>query len=449
MITTLAAGVALALLAAPVQGQDTDARWVPFVGCWEAVGAEDEIGLLCFSPVTGGVELTNIVNGEISSTERLVADGSPRPIAAQGCEGWEAVEFSEDGRRAFTRTEFTCEGGEARTGTGVMALTAPNFWVDVRELEVEGETVAWVQEYTLADADRLAEEGVDDPAADMRMAVRSARMAAASPIAIDDVEEATRRMGDQAVETWVVAQRDDLDVDADDLVRLDEAGVSDRVIDAVVAVSHPEHFVAAAGSEVEAVEGGPRPTHYRGYMGFNPWFGPGWGYRYGFGAYGYSPFYGFGYSPFYGLRYSPWYGYGYGGYGYGYRPGVVIIERRDNGGRIYRGSGYRSRGGTPSGRTARTRGGDGTPSFSTGGRRGGAVTPSRGGATRRGTPRGARRRSGGSGGGAAAPARSGTRRGSAAPSRGSSSRGSVAPSRGSTSRRGTPRGAKRRSGVEL
>lgn len=429
--TALGTVAALALVVAPVQGQDTDGRWLPFVGCWEAVGAEEEIGLLCFSPATGGVDLTNYVDGEVASTERLVADGSPRPIAAEGCEGWEAVEFSEDGRRAFTRTEFTCAQGAARTGTGVMALTAPTFWVDVRELDVEGETVAWVQEYVLADADRLAEAGVADPAADMRMAVRSARMVAAAPIDLEDVEEATEQMGDRAVETWIVAQRDGFDVDADDLVRLDDAGVSDRVIDAVVAVSHPDRFMVDAGADIEELEGAPRPTHYRGYMGFNPWFGSAWGFGYGYGPYGYSPFYRSRFSPGYG------YGYGFGGYGYGYwgsRPGVVIIERRDRGGRIYNGSGYRSRDATPSGRTARTRGGNTTPSFSTGGRRGGAVAPSRGGTSRRGTPRGARRRGGSSGGG------------SAAPSRGSSSRGSVAPSRGSTSRRGTPRGAKRRSG---
>lgn len=391
-----AALAALAVIAAPAQAQQADSRWQPFVGCWEAVGAEDEIGLLCFAPSDGGVLLTNVVEGEVASTERLVADGQQRPINAEGCEGWESVHFSEDGRRAFTRTEFTCAEGEARSGTGVMAFTAPNFWVDVRELDVDGEKVAWVQEYLLADAETLADAGVADPAAEMRLAVRSARLAAAADLDLADVEEATQVMGDRAIETWVVAHRTSFDLDAEALVRLDDAGVSDRVIDALVAVSYPDRFMVEAGSPAEQMEGAPRPTHYRGYMGFNPWFGRSFAYD----SWGYSPFHRYRYTPFARYGYSP-YGYSYGyGYGYGYwgsRPGVVIINRKpsDNGGRLYSGQGYRARGSaTPSGRNARPRG-SATPSFGRGGSGGGAAAPSRG-ATRSAKPRGAtRRRSGG------------------------------------------------------
>lgn len=396
-IGLVAAGL---LFAAPAQAQQADARWLPFVGCWEAVGAEDDIGLLCFAPSEGGVLLTNVVNGEVASTERLVADGRQRPINAEGCDGWESVEFSADGRRAFTTTEFTCAEGEARSGTGVMAFTAPNFWVDVRELDIDGEKVAWVQEYLLADAETLAEAGVADPAAEMRMAVRTARLAAAAELQLDDVEEATRVMGDRAVETWIVAHRTSFDLDADALVGLDEAGVSDRVIDALVAVSYPDRFMVEAGSPAEQMEGAPRPTHYRGYMGYNPWFGSSFGFAYD--SWGYSPFHRYRWSPYSRYGYSAFgypYGYGYG-YGYGYwgsRPGVVIINRRppDGGGRLYQGQGYRPRStATPSGRNARPRG-NAVPSFGRGSAGSGSAAPSRTGTTRTAKPRGARRRSGG------------------------------------------------------
>ncbi len=362
------------------------------MGCWEAVGAEDDIGVLCFEEADGGVALSNLVEGEVVSTETLVADGRPRAITAEGCEGTESVEFSADGRRAFTRTEFTCAEGDTRSGTGVMAFTAPNRWADVRLLDVEDEEVAWVQEYRVMGADRLAEEGITDPAEAMNMAVRSARMAAAAPIDLDDVEEASARLDERAVETWIVTKGDRFDIDGDELVRLDEAGVPERVIDAVVAVSYPDRFVVEAGAAVEDAEGRPRPKHYRGYMGYDPWFGPAWGYGWEYGR--------FGYSPFLGYRYSPWWsGYGYG-YGYwGSRPGIVIIDRRpaDGGGRVYNGRGYRQGSGAATGRTARPRGGA-VPSFSTGSRGSGSVAPSRGGTSRRATPRKAKRRGGGSGG---------------------------------------------------
>lgn len=379
--------VLLGAAATEAGAQEGDARWLPFVGCWEAVDAEDSIGLLCFTPAGGGVDLVNYVDGEVASTERLAADGQPRTIQAEGCDGWESVEFSQDGRRAFTRTEFTCSEGSTRSGTGVMALTAPDTWVDVRVLDMDGEEVAWVQEYRLAAAERLADEGVPNPAAERRLAVRSARMAAAAPIDLEDVMEASSRMDERAVETWLVAEGDELEIDADALVRLDDAGVPDRVIDAAVAVSYPDRFMVEAGGDGARMADAPRPKHYRGYMGFDPWFGPAFGVRYG-GWYGYSPF-----SPF---GYSPW----YGGYGYRYwgsRPGVVIIDRRpsSSGGRVYNGRGYRQGSGS-TGRAARPRGGS-SPSFSTGGSRSGSVAPTRSGTTRRATPRKAKRRGGGSG----------------------------------------------------
>ncbi|MGB1780300.1 MAG: hypothetical protein ACPHQP_12145, partial [Longimicrobiales bacterium] len=205
---SLSAGaVALVLAALPAAGQanasDLDGRWLPFIGCWEAVGAQEDIGLLCFSPAGEGVEVTNYVEGEISSIELLVGDGERRQVSAEGCEGWESLVFSEDGRRAFTTTEFLCGDSEARAGTGVMTFLSTTGWADVRALEIDGEPFAWVQEYELASLETLREHDIADPASDLGMAVRSARMAASASIDIDDVLEASMSMDDKAVETWV------------------------------------------------------------------------------------------------------------------------------------------------------------------------------------------------------------------------------------------------------
>lgn len=386
--TAMLAATAALALSSPLSAQaEQDGRWMAFVGCWEAVGAEDDLGLLCFDLDGAGVQLTNYVDGEVASTEGLVADGSQRPVAVEGCEGWESVEFSADGRRAFTRTEFFCGTDEARTGTGVMTFVAANRWADVRVLQVSGEEVAWVQEYVLADRDRLGELGIESPAEGLTMAVRSARMAATAPIDLADVEEALGLMDAKAVETWIVAQQDELDPDADDLVRLADAGAPSNVIDAVVAVSNPDRFVVEAAGPIEEVADAPRPTHYRGYMGWSPFYGSRWAF-------------GYGYSPF-GYRYSPWgwdYGYGYGYNYWGSRPGYVIIDRRPRGGTMSNDRGYIPRSGRiPAGRMARPRGDSPSPSFSTGGgSSAGSAAPSSGG--RRATPRKAKRRGGGEGG---------------------------------------------------
>ncbi len=347
-----AGALTLLLTALPVTAQvdlvDMDARWVPFIGCWEAVGAEDEIGLLCFTPTGDGVEVTNYVEGEVSSIELLVGDGERRSVSAEGCEGWESLVFAEDGRRAFTQTEFLCGDSETRQGTGVMTFLSTTGWADVRALEVDGEPFAWVQEYELASIESLREHEIADPAADLGMAVRSARMAASAGIDVDDVIEATAIMDDRAIQTWVMLQGDDLQADARDLIALQDAGVSDELIDAVVVVSNPEQFMVEVGQDVDRYDVPPYPVHYRGYMSVAQYWGPRWGSRYGYSPY-YSPFYGGGYG---GGYYGGYYGYGY----YGSRPGIVVVSPRENrgGGAVYR-DGYR-RGGDGAGRTARPRG---------------------------------------------------------------------------------------------
>ena len=343
--------------ALPARGQIDDSRWLPFIGCWEPVAEGSEGGLLCFRPADGGVEMTSLAAGEVVSTEQLLADGQRRPVVAEGCEGSESVSFSEDGRRAFTRSEFVC-GGDSRLGTGVMAVVAPNRWIDVRALDVQGERVTWVLEYGLVGLDRLSEEGIDDPQEGFSMSVRPARMAAATEIDLDDVTEAVERIDSEAVVAWIVAHQDRFDFDGDELLRLADSGVPESVIDVVVAVSYPERFVVAPERAIAEADPGFEGRRIPISVG-----------------YGYSPF-GFGYSPYgygrsrFGYGYSSFgYGYGYGsGYGYGgYIPTVVRVERRqvESGGRVVNRRGYSS-GSRGGGRIARQGGSSSTGAASAG-----------------------------------------------------------------------------------
>jgi hypothetical protein len=310
---TAALGAALALPATAQQ----DARWTPFVGCWAPAGADAEAGLLCFRPAGVGVEMFNVVGGEITATEPLVADGQPRDVSAEGCEGSERVEFSDDGLRAYTRSEFRC-GDESRQGSGVMSFVAPNQWIDVRALSVSGDPVAWAQGYQLANAEQLSAQGITDPAAGNQELIRAARVRASRDIAIEDVEEAASRVEARAVEVWIAAHETPFELDGDELVRLADAGVPESVIDVMVAVSYPDRFVLSpegAASEadrtamVDQYPAGFRPG-YRSFL-WSPWVGS--AYRYG-----YNPYYSrFGY-----------YGYGFGGYGgyWGYVPATIIVQ---------------------------------------------------------------------------------------------------------------------------
>jgi hypothetical protein len=303
------------------------------------MGAEGETGLLCFRPFGNGVEMSNYFEGAVTATEYLVADGDPRSVTAEGCVGTESVEFSEDGRRVFTSSDFSCEGGEARSGTGVMSFIAPTQWIDVRSLTVDGEPVAWVQRYSAAAPESLEEHGADDPVALDRSNIRARRLLVARDIDLEDVDEVIARVDPEAVKAWIATHETDLNVDAATLVRLADAGVPEDVLDLMVAVSHPERFAVTPDGVPEEVMDRVATNAYRS------------GRRVGFRSFLYDPFYyGYGYSP-YGYRRFGYYGYGYGGY-YGYVPTSVIVIDRDvtSGGRMIRGSGYRpSRSGGSSG----------------------------------------------------------------------------------------------------
>ncbi len=380
----LLGGLAPSSLAA----QEMDGRWLPWLGCWEAVDAGDDAPLLCVRPAPQGegVEFLTWAEGEVTSTEMILADGLPRDAEREECRGLEEAGFSDDGHRVYLKSQYVCEGGGERGASGILAMVNPMEWVDIKA--VDGSP--WVLRYRLARASRVQEAGLENVVAPRASAVKAARIAASARLTEDDIIEGAGRVEPAAIEALIVERGDPFVVNAEMLVRLDEGGVPGRVIDMVVAVSYPDHFAVKAGpvpvEEYEAEgEFAPRRRIYMSGGIYSPWY---WGF-----GYGYSP-YGYGYSPYYG-------GYGYSGYGYGgypyYRPAPIVVTTRPSGGRMIKGQGA-TRGGSGSGYTggqARPRGG--TAGSSGGTRSTGAPAVRSGGSSS--TGRTAKPRGGGGGSG--------------------------------------------------
>ena len=230
------------------------------------------------------------------------------------------------------------------------------------------------------------------------MAQQSARIAASSALTIEDVVNASSHMDAKAVEAWIVERGGQFALDASRLIALADAGVPESVIDIVVAVSYPKHFVVdrngeggADVAESEYTTTGRYGRAGRARFGYGRYYDPFYYDPFLLSPF-YSPYAGYGYySPY---RYGFGYGLGYGGFGFGYgtygtyRPTIVVVGRRpqESGGRprAVRGRGY-------------TRGlGSGASSsgsvYARGGTAGGAAAaPSRSGSSGRGAkPRGCR-----------------------------------------------------------
>lgn len=334
-------GAAMLAGAAPARAQDTnpDPRWQAWLGCWEQAGAPATGGdasraaLMCVLPVAGtpsAVELATVVDREIVSRTRIDASGERRALKDDDCTGWESARWSADGRRLFLRSETTCPGGVKRASNGIFALTARGEWLDVQGVEVAGnQGVRVARHREVRSTATLPTEKAAQVRDGERIAVSTARLAAATPVTTAEVIEASHDLDAPVVEAWLMELGHGFGMDARQLLALDEARVPSSVIDLMVALSYPEVFAIESGTSVGDLQA-PAGVERRGLaMPASTPASPelsGWD-RFGYGAYGsllglrygYSPF---GYSP-YGLGYG--YDYGYGWYS-GYRPVVVVVR---------------------------------------------------------------------------------------------------------------------------
>lgn len=394
----------------PARAQLADLRWQPWLGCWEAVGESADAPVLCLAPLSeeDGIEMITLIDEQVVSREMILSDGRDHRVTQEGCDGWERAEFSDDSHRVFFNSEFVCEGDVRRKSSGVMSmLRFPMEWLDVRAVEVDGQSVPWVLRYRIASQAYFEAAGLTDMA-DKRLAVESARIAASSALTLDHMIEASSKVDPEVVEAWVAETGEPFALDASRLKQMADAGVPDGVIDVMIAVSYPEDFVLDTGDGAdvplragyETRDGIRRRSGPSRYVEsfYDPFYDP--YVRYGrYSAFGYSR-YGLGYSRYggyggYGLgygRYGRYGGYGvsyggYGGYGYGsggysvYRPRVVFVGRRPTeaaGGRAVMGRGYTRSGGVAASRGASTR--------SSGGSAAGASS----GSVRKAKPRGGR-----------------------------------------------------------
>lgn len=321
MLATAAALLAHVPGAAAQQGVDGP-RWQAWFGCWQAsasaaapTDAATSSELLCVVPSEspGAAEFLTVVDGSIESRSLVRADGAPQDAAREGCSGWERAEWAAGGSRLYLDSEFRCDGGVERRSSGMMAFASNGDWIDVQSVASGANSGVHVVRYRAATDGAAIPDEVAAAIGNRSLARSTARLAAVDRIDPEVVVEVSRRLDERAVEAWLLERGQSFTVDAASLTRLADGGVSDRVIDLLVAMSYPEVFAIDDADDRRAAPMGPRGPVW------DPWYGP--SYR--------------GFYP-YGGRYG---GY-YGGY-----PGVVVVRQPSgsggNGGQAVKGEGYR------------------------------------------------------------------------------------------------------------
>ncbi|HSF17240.1 MAG TPA: hypothetical protein VLK65_16950 [Vicinamibacteria bacterium] len=287
--------IAFVLWATLLPSQDVDSRWAPWLGCFRliedesrepALGLPDEEllpeisatpeGRVCLAPDAGGVRVTAFHDGVGFLDKLLIADGERRTIQEGNCTGWQSLQWSADGRRLFTLSELTCEEGRRRTLSGI-SLFVGSRWIEIESVESGEARAVLVRRYVLAGEDETMElSGL--PMKILHEAAR-ARMAAGGALSTTDVIEAASHVATAAVEAAVTEIGIGFGLNSDELVQLDEAGVSPALIDLMIALSYPDRFEVRRSDA-----GGATPL-------FDPYLAGPWAHPYYYAPFGYYYWY--------------------------------------------------------------------------------------------------------------------------------------------------------------
>ncbi|HXT15097.1 MAG TPA: hypothetical protein VN706_05675 [Gemmatimonadaceae bacterium] len=218
----------------------TDPRWYAWLGCWQTdtAGRGTRSTVTCIVPVSGssGVEEQTFVDGTRVARQRIDANGRSLAVDAQGCNGTQLASWSPTGRRVYLRSEYTCNTGIAGTSQSMFALTPNGEWLQVEDVRAGGATAGVVS------ADRLRASAVPDglpkeaaiALQSNRLAIATARAAAARPLTSDDVIDALHSVDASVVRTWIYQFGQRFDLTGNQINALARADVPATVMQAMV-----------------------------------------------------------------------------------------------------------------------------------------------------------------------------------------------------------------------
>lgn len=279
LLTT--AAVAQAARGPDAQGSPADPRWTPWLGCWspqEDADAgtppsqrrapdEGRDVRVCVraDPDGDGVVVDTTVGARIVLTQTIVASATRRALAEPECEGWQQDEWSASGRGLYSRAELTC-GREPRRTVAGLAWNTGDAWLDIQMIDTAGRRNLRIRRYAR----------VEDPGVAAAPRGGSRPLGTSRPaLTIDEVRDASGRLPSALVEAALIETGSRFRLNGREMLALDRAGVPDRVLDLMVALSYPKHFVVErqvpvkAPSSIATLGGGQWPIYGGGFGWFD------------------------------------------------------------------------------------------------------------------------------------------------------------------------------------
>lgn len=321
LLVALFVGAAVPAVAA--QSSNTvDDRWLPWIGCWRSADtrAPEQGVRVCVVPNgDASARIMTLADEQTIIDETFIADGTRHDVSESTCRGTRLTEWSADKTRLYSSADITCDGQGERHVSGLSLLAPNGRWIDIQVVTMGIRENVRVRRYQRT-GELPPNPALLSPELELR-AARSLDGTNLPTLTIDNIIEMSRRVSPSAVEAAIVESKAVFPLNARALVAMDDGGVSDPVIDLMLAQSFPKKF------EVKQRDGGMID------YGFVSGGGADFDMAYPYYAF-YSPF-GFGYWGYYDDIYY--------GNGPGYYPGGgVPIDPEATGphGRVVNGAGY-------------------------------------------------------------------------------------------------------------
>ncbi|MGH9346934.1 MAG: hypothetical protein ACRD26_06660 [Vicinamibacterales bacterium] len=297
----LAGGIAPAWAQQPSAVRSVDPRWTAWLGCWQQLeesvrdegvepGRRDNVPIkgvvVCVTPadILAAVTLSTIVEKQAALRETIVADGSNRLIDEPGCTGSQRARWSANGRRLFAHAELSCADGTTRAVSGLTTMAPGPVWLDIQVVNAAGRESIRVRRYRRAPDQAYARSALNRD--ELATAATAAARHAAS-FSLEEVQDAMAAVTPSAVEAALIETGAGFPLNAKRLRELDAAGVPDRILDLMIALSFPNRFVVERHTERGTWNQEPRST-WGGAGGLGDW---GWmDASYDLFPYRYAPF---------------------------------------------------------------------------------------------------------------------------------------------------------------
>jgi hypothetical protein len=275
-VLLLGSGAPAAAQQAQAEPAAVDARWTAWLGCWQQLeettrdsnlvepGTRDAVPttgvVVCVTPAANpaGVVLSTIVEKQAAFEETVIADGSTRAIEEPGCTGSQTAQWAKSGRRVFARAKLSCADGTTRTISGITTMAPGPVWVDIQVVESQGAESIRVRRYRRSpDQSQVASRLTQDQLSRARVAASQL----ARSLSFEELQEASAHVTPSTLEAMLIESQARFPLNAKRLVELDRAGVPDRVLDLMIAMSFADKFVVErrtpSGPGSTGIAGGP------------------------------------------------------------------------------------------------------------------------------------------------------------------------------------------------